>query len=128
MLHPVSFSGRVTVAGIFLLLAALSSLAAQGPNAKKEPDVLILNNGEKLIGELESSTPKTVTFKSESMGEITLAWTKVKELHSSQPFAVIPKDLKLNDEEEAKTVPQGTVTVADKNIGEPEQQSGRTPP
>ena len=120
----------IYVVGLASILLA-STLGAQAPAAKKEPakkepgktepakkdpDYLIFTNGEKLIGEFESSTPKTVTFQSAMLGEVTVAWTKVKEIHASEPFAVIPKDMKLHNEDEAKAVPQGPVTVADKNI------------
>ena len=40
--------------------------------AAAEPDVLISTSGEKLIGQLESATATTVTFKSEMGGR--LAW------------------------------------------------------
>jgi len=63
-----------------------------------EPDVLISTTGEKFIGELESATAAEVTFKSQSAGEITVAWTKVKELHSTRRFAVIPKNVKISGE------------------------------
>lgn len=80
-----------------------------------EPDVLISTTGEKFIGELESATAAEVTFKSQSAGEITVAWTKVKELHSTRRFAVIPKNVKISGEEEAKTIPEGTVSVAERH-------------
>ena len=84
--------------------------------AAAEPDVLISTSGEKLIGQLESATAATVTFKSEVAGEITVPWSKVKELHSTRRFAVIPKNVRISNAEEAKTIPEGTVSVADKRI------------
>jgi hypothetical protein len=84
--------------------------------AGAEPDVLISTSGEKLIGELKSATAATVTFNSEVAGEITVAWSKVKELHSTRRFAVIPKNVKISHAAEAKTIPEGTVSVADKKI------------
>jgi hypothetical protein len=98
--------GVLIAAGILLPLWA----------AAAEPDVLISTTGEKLIGELESATAATVTFKSEVAGEITVAWSKIKELHSTRRFAVIPKKVKISNTEEAKTIPEGTVSVAEKRI------------
>lgn len=99
-------SGLLVAAGIFFPFLA----------AAAEPDVLISTGGEKLIGQLESATAATVTFKSAVAGEITVAWSKVKELHSARRFAVIPKNVKLSSAEETKTIPEGTVSVADKRI------------
>ena len=81
-----------------------------------EPDVLISTSGEKFIGALESATAAEVTFKSQSAGEITIPWSKVKELHSTRRFAVIHKNEKITGAEEAKAVPEGTVSVAEKRI------------
>jgi Protein of unknown function, DUF481 len=81
-----------------------------------EPDVLISTSGEKFIGELESATAADVTFNSQAAGEITVPWSKVKELHSTRRFAVIPRNVKIPGAEEAKAIPEGTVSVADKRI------------
>ena len=61
------------------LLAALAS--AQTP-AKPEPDTLILNDGEKLIGHLVRSTGSSVRFRSDVLGELTVDWSKIQELHA----------------------------------------------
>jgi hypothetical protein len=81
-----------------------------------EPDVLICTSGEKFIGQLESATAAEVTFESQAAGEITVPWSKVKELHSTRRFAVIPKNVKISGAEEAKQIPEGTVSVAEKRI------------
>ena len=101
--------GLVMAVAVLLPLGPLSAMAA-------EPDVLISITGEKFIGELESATAVEVTFKSESAGEITVPWGKVKELHSALRFAVIPKNVKFSSAEEANRIPEGTVSVADKRI------------
>ncbi len=92
---------------------AVPVLQAQAPKA--EPEVLIVTNGEKLIGEFVRSAGGSVTFKSDILGEIHVDWSKIKELHSSQKFAVISKDVKVNKTNEP-TIPQGTVAVADQKI------------
>ena len=81
-----------------------------------EPDVLISTGGEKLVGQLESATATTVTFSSQIAGEVTVAWTKVKELHSTRRFAVIPKNVIISNARQAKGIPVGTISVADKRI------------
>ena len=64
---------RFVVVLVAALLLPLWAAAAQ-------PDVLISTSGEKFIGQLTSATAAAVTFASESAGEITVPWSKVKEL------------------------------------------------
>ena len=90
------------------------SLAAQTP--APAPDTLVFTNGEKLIGHLVRSNGSTVTFKSDSVGEVNVDWGKIQELHSSKKFAVVGKDIKLGRRSDLTKVPQGTVSVANKTI------------
>jgi Protein of unknown function, DUF481 len=103
------------------LLAGLLAVAgrpaySQPAAAKPEPDVLIFTDGEKLIGQLQSAQGGSVTFKSQMAGEITVAWSKIQELHTAQAFAVIPKNVKLGKHGEAAQVLQGKLSVADQKI------------
>jgi hypothetical protein len=90
------------------------ALAADAP--KKEPDVLILTDGEKLIGQLEKSVGSTLTFKSDLAGTITLDWSKVKEFHTVSSYAVIPKGVELGHKNNGASIPQGPLTVSDQKI------------
>jgi putative salt-induced outer membrane protein YdiY len=96
---------------VALMLASGLRAAPEPPGPKPQPDILILTNGEKLIGHLERATGETVTFKSDSVGEITVEWSKIKELHSSQKFAVIEKGVKLRKRADSSTVPQGAISA-----------------
>ena len=101
-----------------LLLLCLSSAAlvyAQG-TPKPEADVLILKDGEKLIGHMQSATGASLVFKSDAVGNVTVDWAKVQELHTSEKFAAIPKGVVLRKLNDASQVPQGTLSVADQNI------------
>jgi hypothetical protein len=108
--------------GFLLLVFLLSTRAtvlgqAAAPDApKSEPDVLVLVDGEKLIGHLESASATSLLFKSDLAGEVTIDWSKVQELRSAEKFAVIPKGAKLRRSEDASKVPQGTVSVADQKV------------
>ena len=84
--------------------------------AKAGQDVLVFTDGEKLIGHLESATGTSVVFKSDMAGEVTVDWSKIQELHSAGKFAVIPKGIKLKKQVDINVVPQGTVTLADKQL------------
>jgi hypothetical protein len=108
------------LAGVLLCCVVLTSFHLNGQTAASsstpQPDVLIFTNGEKLIGHLESATGTSVTFKSDMAGEVTVDWSKIQELHSSQKFAAIPKGVRLRDSQDASRVPQGTVAVTNQQI------------
>jgi Protein of unknown function, DUF481 len=106
-----------------LLLTALSGLAQSAtkkpvePAAKKEPEVkeeLTLKNGDRLTGQLLNSTGTEIKFKSDLAGEVTVAWSNVKELKSSRDFAIVPKDVK--DARDSAMVPQGAIKIGEKGI------------
>lgn len=111
------FSGNKTVylrAAAYLLTAA--GLAAGALYAQGTPDVLVLANGDTLHGKLVNEIGGTVTFNSDMVGTITVGWDKIKELHSSQKFAIIPKGVELQGKKKASQVPTGTVDVADQKL------------
>ena len=113
--------------GLANLLAACGLYGQESKVATKpEPDVLIFNDGEKLIGHLESATNASVVFKSDMAGEITVDWSKVKELHTSQKFAVIPKGVELRHGADTSQVPQGTVSMAGQKL-DVHPEAGRAP-
>jgi hypothetical protein len=95
--------------------ALLYSQAPAGA-AKPQPDVLIFTDGEKLIGQLKSAKGDSVVFKSDMAGEITVAWSKIQELRTSHPFAVIGKNAKLRRHADVSQVPQGDVVMTDQKI------------
>jgi hypothetical protein len=83
---------------------------------KSDPDVLLFIDGEKLTGHFVKSTGTSLTFKSDALGEITVDWSKVKELQSSAKVAVIPKNVRLRKRIDASTIPQGTLSVQDQQV------------
>jgi hypothetical protein len=108
-----------------------SLLYAQAPPApaKPEPDVLIFTDGEKLIGQLKSAKGDSVVFKSDMAGEITVAWSKIQELHTSRPYAVIGKNAKLRRHADVSQVPEGKLSVSNQQIVvEPAAGAPRTVP
>ena len=96
------------------ILAESSWLTGQA--ASKTPDSLIFTNGEQISGELERADASGITFKSPMIGEITVKWENIKELKSDKNFAVMDAKTKLTRKDAMAVVPQGTVTVQDKNI------------
>ena len=104
----------------------VAAILCGGVGFGAEPDVLIFTNGEKLIGHLKRSNGASVTFKSDMAGEVTVEWSKIKELHSSQRFAVIRKDIKIHKHLDTSTIPQGAITLADQKL-EVNPGEGRAP-
>ena len=104
----VSEWSAICVAG----LVVSSATFAQAPT----PDVMVLVDGEKLIGHLEKASPKGVVFKSDLAGELTIAWTKINELQSSSKFAVAKKGQVFGNRSDPSAVPQGTLAIADQKV------------
>jgi hypothetical protein len=90
-----------------LLVCATAALSADPP----DKDTLLFQNGEKLIGKLLRSGGGSLTFRSDSAGEVTVPWTNVKELRTASRFAVVEKDVKLGRHEDPAGIPQGRIAV-----------------
>lgn len=99
-------------AALVLPLIAVSTHAAAQTAPKPAGDVLTFTNGDQLTGKVVSETGGVVTFQSDMNGKITVPWSKIKELHSTEKFAVITKDQKLRVGRPAPQVPVGTVTFS----------------
>ena len=111
-LHPFMVRAALVAACWNSLLYSQSPAGA----AKPQPDVLIFTDGEKLIGQLKSAKGDSVVFKSDMAGEVTVAWSKIQELRTARPFAVIGKDAKLRRHADVSQVPQGDVVMTDRTI------------
>ncbi len=98
------------------LWSALLYAQTPAPAPKPEPDVLIFADGEKLIGQFESAKGGSLTFKSDMAGEVTVDWSKVQELRTSRPFAVITKSAKIVKHADVKQVPEGKLTMTGQKI------------
>jgi putative salt-induced outer membrane protein YdiY len=70
-------------------------------------DQIVLKNGDRLTGTIEQSDGKSLVIKTEFAGEVTVQWTAVQEITSTQRLHVNLSD--------GKTV-DGTVTTADGNL------------
>jgi hypothetical protein len=92
------------------------ALCGIGLFAQTQPDTLLLNNGEKLIGHFVRSTGVSVRFKSDSFGEVNVDWSKIKELHTTGQYAVISKDVNLGRHPTRDGIPEGPLTEADQKV------------
>jgi hypothetical protein len=100
------------VAIFFFLLTPRARLAAQDAG----PDVLVLSNGDTLHGKFVSEIGGKVTFHSDPLGDVTLEWGKIKELHTAGSFAVIDKNVKIRGKKSSRSIPTGTIEVTNQSL------------
>jgi len=93
-----------------------------------DPDVLVLSNGDTLHGKFVSAIQGTLTFHSDPLGDLSISWDKVKELHTTQKFAIVEKNVKLRGRKSSGAIPAGTLDVADNAVTvKPEQGEAHAP-
>jgi hypothetical protein len=95
-----------------LLVAMPLVLQGQGADKPKDPDVLVLSNGDTLHGKFVQEAGGTVTFHCDPLGDITLGWDKIQSLHTSETFSVMTPEMKNHSKRAALALPKGTVEVA----------------
>ena len=119
-LHPSKFDFHFRgICGVMFaaaLSATLTCVAQNKPAANPAPDALVLSNGDTLHGKLVSAIQGTITFHSDPLGDITLTWDKIKELHTGEKLAVIDKSVKLKGRKNKDHIPIGTVEVENKAV------------
>jgi hypothetical protein len=99
-----------------LMACCLAGLQRTEAQAKPAPDELVLSNGDTLHGTLVSSADGKITFHSDPLGDVTLGWDKVKELHTNGKFAVLDKNANVLKKKEAAKIPLGTVEMSNQSI------------
>jgi hypothetical protein len=104
-----------------LLGAAFSAVSvcpaqSKPPAPNPAPDVLVLSNGDTLHGKFVSEVNGTVTFHSDPLGNVTIAWDKIKELHTAEPFAVLDKTVKLRGKKDVNKIPVGTLEMSNQDL------------
>ena len=89
---------------------------AQKPAADAAPDVLVLSNGDTLHGKFVSETAGNVTFHSDPLGDVSVSWDKIKEMHVNEKFAVLDQTAKLRGKKSSGSIPMGTLDVANEAV------------
>jgi len=109
----VSFLGRRNVR--LFVAASIVAIAFATPQhgvaQSVAPDILVLSNGDTLHGKLVNSSDGKVTFHSDALGDISLGWDKIKELHTSGSYAVIDKSVRARSKKIAATIPTGQLEM-----------------
>ena len=100
----------------FLFISFISGAALLTAQPKPEADTITFTSGEKLAGHFVSANASSVTFKSDILGDLTVDWSKVKELQTSAAVAVVPKGVKIHKRGDVSAVPQGTLAESNQTI------------
>jgi hypothetical protein len=99
-----------------LLCTAAFAGALQAQSKPPGTDILVLTDGEKLIGHFKESIGDSVVFESDLAGKVKVDWSKVKELHTTENFAVLKKGIKLGRHPDESAIPQGKLSVSDNTV------------
>lgn len=94
-----------------LVLAFTIPAHAAPKKSPKSPDVIVLSNGDTLHGTFIRSVNGTVVFQSGPLGQLHISWGSIKELRTSQPFAVLEKSATYHQIQKAM-IPRGRLTLA----------------
>lgn len=113
----VHISKRIWSFTVFCMMAGLivHHAAAQDKPAAPKSDLVVFTNGDQLVGTMERAVGDSVIFKSDSVGEITIPMSKIKELRTRGSFVVIRKDDKLTNAKKTTRNP-GTLTFGDNAV------------
>lgn len=107
-----------------LPLIALAAIPLFAADDKPKPDVIVFTNGDQLTGKFVNEIAGKVTFHSDVVGDITVTWDKVKELHTGQTVAVVQQGVKFVHHHIPDTVAIGTIAVDNQQITMVQLQPG----
>jgi Protein of unknown function, DUF481 len=99
---------------LFLFTGAMCT--AQTKSGDGDPDVLVLSNGDTLHGKFVSEVGGKVNFHSDPLGDVSISWEKIKELHTAQKVAVLDKTVKLRGKDKGTKIPTGSVDMAGDSV------------
>jgi len=119
---------RPAVLAALLAPAVLCAAQAKPGAPNPAPDVLVLSNGDTLHGKFVDEIAGKVTFHSDPLGDVTLGWDKIKELHTAGRFGVIHEAVNVRRRKNAIQFPVGTLDVANQAVSvQPERGPAPAP-
>lgn len=117
-----NISSRCFCAGLCLLLSLPLPIALRAQD-KNTLDTLVLTDGNTLRGKLVKEVGGTLTFHTEALGDLDVKWANVKELHTTQNFAVLNKNMKRRSKTAVESLPMGQVNATSESVVvQPSQQ------
>jgi len=115
--HPLLLSGiRIATPVVALCLAQLCAAQQKPPAPNPGPDVLVLSNGDTVHGKFVSESGGKVSFHSDPLGDVTLGWDKIRELHVTEKFGVLNQAVPTHGRRRAVQFPVGSFDVADQAV------------
>lgn len=96
---------------LLLLLPLFHAVVAVAIGPAPSQDTLTFSNGDSLTGKLDREVAGTVYFKSDELGELKIPWSRIKSLHTAEPYAVLETQPKVHVRRLAADAIQGTVSV-----------------
>ena len=130
-LHPFrAFSSHSVLSCFAVAIAFLLGYSADAQDKKPpaDADVLVLSNGDMLHGKFVNAIDGKVTFHTDAFGDLTLGWEKIKELHTSQKFAVLSDQDKAQSRKAARQIPTGALTVENQAVNVQPENGPAEPP
>jgi hypothetical protein len=85
-------------------------------SAQPLPDVLVFTNGDRLKGKFLHAVGNSLVFQSAMLGNITVPWSKVKQLRTASRLAVLPGSVAVRHGRIPEKVPVGTLSIANSTI------------
>jgi hypothetical protein len=126
--HSIRVTMCVFVPAFTMLGVSLAGHAQTKTAAGAEPDVLVVSNGDTLHGKIVSVIDGKLTFHTDALGDVKLGLDKVKELHSSQKFAVLTDQQTALPRKVARQLPTGALRVENQAvIVQPENAPAQPP-
>jgi hypothetical protein len=114
---------RMLFVCLVLLFAARCQAADADPSGAagkkapaQPPDTLTFTNGDRLTGKLVRAVGQEVVFHSDMVGDLTVKWSQVRELHTSSRLSVLQKSVFVKHGVVTSAIPTGTLSVLDSLI------------
>lgn len=97
---------------IALAAAMLPAIQATSQAKPSAPDTLILANGDRISGKFVREAAGTVTFHDDILGDISVPWSKIRELHTEGKMAVLTHAISARHLHQLPAdIPQGSIAV-----------------
>ncbi|HEY1502318.1 MAG TPA: DUF481 domain-containing protein [Acidobacteriaceae bacterium] len=122
------FRRFVFIMPFLLILMPLDRCMAQDKKADAAPDTLVLSNGDTIHGRFVGEIGGAVTFHSDPLGDLTVKWSDIKELHAGGSFAVLNSDMKHHGKKAMANLPQGSIDATGDTVTvQPASQAAAAP-
>jgi hypothetical protein len=99
-----------------LLAAFLVPLRSPAQDNKTAPDTLVLSNGDSLHGKFVQEAGGSITFHSESLGDVKIPWKKIQSLQVAGEFAVLNSQQKVHGKKAEAAIPAGPVEATSTEV------------